>query len=404
MSENTRLRSVTSSRGSKQSNLRAHNERLLLSLVRHTQGLAKADIARLTGLSPQTISVITGTLEKDGLLLRGDPIRGRVGQPSVPLRLNPDGAYSIGVSVGRRGTRVALMNFVGELVQELKTSYAYPLPTYVIEFVRSSIRSLTATLSEQQKSSIAGVGISTPFELYNWVGAVGAPLDHIAKWKSVDLLSEIESMTSLPTFLENDGTAACRAELVTGVGSRYSNYLYIYVGTFIGGGVVLNGSLYSGQSKNAGAIGSMPVYHPDSGTSQLIDSASIWLLEKELKKIGIEPDLIWARDQNWQAFGDTVNKWINSCGRSIASAIAAACSVIDFESVIVDGAFPDDIRSQIVGEITKQSTNVDFAGISPPTIVTGTIGTDARITGAATIPLSNRFLLDQNMLLAENTG
>ena len=56
--------------------MRAHNERLVLSLVRQHGALAKSDIARITGLSAQTVSVIMRALEQDGLLLRGEPVRG----------------------------------------------------------------------------------------------------------------------------------------------------------------------------------------------------------------------------------------------------------------------------------------------------------------------------------------
>ena len=61
----------TSRRGSNQSGMRAYNERLVLSLIRQTGALAKAEIARRTGLSAQTVSVIMRALEADGLLLRG---------------------------------------------------------------------------------------------------------------------------------------------------------------------------------------------------------------------------------------------------------------------------------------------------------------------------------------------
>ncbi len=78
-------------RGTNQSGMRAHNERLVLSLVRSHGALAKSDIARITGLSAQTVSVIMRELEQDGLLARGEPVRGRVGQPSVPMHLAADG-------------------------------------------------------------------------------------------------------------------------------------------------------------------------------------------------------------------------------------------------------------------------------------------------------------------------
>jgi DNA-binding transcriptional ArsR family regulator len=88
-------------RGSNQSGMRDHNERLVLSLLRQHGALAKSDIARITGLSAQTISVIMRALEQDGLLLRGEPVRGRIGQPSVPMHLNPEGALFLGLKIGR---------------------------------------------------------------------------------------------------------------------------------------------------------------------------------------------------------------------------------------------------------------------------------------------------------------
>ena len=94
-------------RGSNQSGMRAHNERLVLSLVRQHGALAKSDIARMTGLSAQTVSVIMRALEQDGLLLRGEPVRGRIGQPSVPMAIAPGGAYFLGLKIGRLWRRLS---------------------------------------------------------------------------------------------------------------------------------------------------------------------------------------------------------------------------------------------------------------------------------------------------------
>src|SRR3990172_4575674 len=77
------------SRGSSQSGVRLYNERLALSLIRRHGELPKAEIAKLTGLSAQTVSVIVRQLEADGLLTRNKPLRGKVGQPLLPFSLNP---------------------------------------------------------------------------------------------------------------------------------------------------------------------------------------------------------------------------------------------------------------------------------------------------------------------------
>ena len=100
-------------RGTNQAGMREQNERLVLSLVRRHGSLAKSEIARMTGLSAQTVSVIMRHLEKDRLLRRGEPQRGRVGQPSVPLSLDPEGAFFLGAKVGRRSLDFVLVDFVG---------------------------------------------------------------------------------------------------------------------------------------------------------------------------------------------------------------------------------------------------------------------------------------------------
>src|SRR6185369_6689631 len=77
-------------RGSSQGGLRQYNERVVLQAIRLHGSLASAEIARLTRLTAQTVSLISKRLLDDALLVKGAPQRGKVGQPSVPLALNPD--------------------------------------------------------------------------------------------------------------------------------------------------------------------------------------------------------------------------------------------------------------------------------------------------------------------------
>ncbi|OYU74283.1 MAG: serine/threonine protein kinase, partial [Burkholderiales bacterium PBB5] len=104
-------------RGSSQGGLRQYNARVVLQAIRLHGALAGAEIARLTQLTAQTVSMITKRLLDDGLLVKGTPVRGKVGQPSVPLSLNPDGALAIGIKVGRRSVDVLLVDFTGAVRQ-----------------------------------------------------------------------------------------------------------------------------------------------------------------------------------------------------------------------------------------------------------------------------------------------
>ena len=77
--------------------MRSYNERLVLSLLLQNTGITRLEIGEQSGLSAQTVSVIIRSLEQEGLIARGEAQRGRVGPPTVPLSLNPDGAYSVAV-------------------------------------------------------------------------------------------------------------------------------------------------------------------------------------------------------------------------------------------------------------------------------------------------------------------
>ena len=162
-------------RGSNQSGMRAHNERLVLSILRQQGPLAKSDLARITGLSVQTVSVIMRSLEQDGLLLRGEPIRGRIGQPSVPMSLDAEGAFFLGLKIGRRSADLMLVDFLGRVRATRRRIYRYPTPDIVVAFVSDALPAVLETLPASQRDRVGGMGIAMPFQLWNWVHYLGAP-------------------------------------------------------------------------------------------------------------------------------------------------------------------------------------------------------------------------------------
>lgn len=390
--------------GANQIRVRAYNERLVLSLVRRHRYLPKSEIARRSGLSPQTVSVIMRALEADGLLIRGEPQRGRVGQPSIPMSLDPDGAYSIGLKIGRRSADLVLMDFTGGIRGQLNEVYNFPVPDQITEFVKNGIAELTAEMKTVQRAKITGIGIATPFELWNWAEEIGEDPSHMEAWKNIDLVEVVGEVVPYPVYLQNDATAACGAELVFGRGSEFSDFVYFFVGTFIGGGIVLNQTLYSGRAGNAGAFGPMPIPGRSGQPAKLIDKASIVTLERMLVDKGIDPEPLWLDPDGWDDLGDSLDIWIEGTARALAVAVAAACSTIDFQAAIIDGGFPASIRKRLVAAIRNGIAELDLRGIVAPEIVEGSIGAGARALGGACLPLFERYLLDQNVLFKETAA
>ncbi|MCH8467229.1 MAG: ROK family transcriptional regulator [Roseinatronobacter sp.] len=380
-------------RGSNQSGLRAWNEKLLFTLL-HTYGaMPKAEIARVTGLSAQTVSVIIRALEQDGFLIKGEPVRGRIGQPSVPMSLAANGAYFLGLKIGRRSSEMILIDFHGAIRDRAVLRHDWPEPEAARAFALKAAHDLVNRLPQPERSRVAGLGIAQPFQLWDWSDSLGAPQGIMERWRDADLCADLGHHLPYPTFMRNDASAACGAELVFGTASLPRDFVYFYIGFFIGGGVVLNGALHTGDSGNSGALGSMPVRRADGNIVQLIELASIYRLEKQLLEAGIDPGLLWQDPALWPVPETIVHDWLDTAAAAIAQAIVSCLAVIDFKAVVIDGWFPPDIRHKLMESTYQHLLRQNLAGLEPPVITKGSLGSDARALGAAALPLTDRFLI-----------
>jgi predicted NBD/HSP70 family sugar kinase len=390
---------VASLRGSNQSGMRAHNERLVLSLVRRDGALAKSDIARITGLSAQTVSVIMRSLEADGLLLRGEPVRGRIGQPSVPMSLAADGAFFFGLKIGRRSVDLVLVNLLGEPVGFRRRTYRYPTPEAVVRFVEEALPALRSALPFGLRARIGGLGIAIPFQLWNWTQYIDAPPGALDAWRDRDIAAELSALCDMPVTVQNDATAACGAELVFGKGERPQDFLYFYIGFFIGGGLVLNGRLFTGRTGNAAGVGPMPVPGPDGRVRRLMTVASLSTLADMLDAAGERSDYIWESPGPWVMSEAVLARWIETAAEGLASATLSAATLVEIDTVMIDGWVPAVVRTRLVEATRAAFGRLDLAGVTPPVIREGTVGPQARELGGAAIPLAQRFLVDQTAML-----
>ncbi|WP_435404822.1 ROK family transcriptional regulator [Mesobacterium hydrothermale] len=396
--ESAKIKEMVS--GVNQAGVRDHNERLILSMLQRHGGLPGADLARLTGLSPQTASIILRRLEKDGMLMRGDPVRGRVGKPSIPMQLAPDGVFSIGMRIGRRGADLLLQDFVGTTRQQLHTTYDIAFPDSVFRFLETGLTDLLSDLPGPVLDRICGIGIGTPFELWKWHDLTGPNAENFRNWKDINFAQEVARFSDLPVYVVNDATAACQAEHLFGSNKGFHDYAYFFIGSFIGGGVVMNGSVFEGNQGNAGALGSLRTTGPLGESRQLIDVASIHLLESRLVQVRIDPIVLWQQPQDWSGLMRYVEPWIGETAQELAKAALSVCSVIDFEAIVIDGAFPAPVRDELVARVRRYLVNQDTRGLIAPEIVAGSVGANARAVGSASSPVLKQFFLNTNAGLA----
>lgn len=387
-------------RGGDTGRLRSYNERIIMSSVLRAGALSKAEIARETGLSGQAASVIVNRLIGDGMLVKRPKVRGQVGQPSTPVAANPEGAFSLGVKIGRRSCEAVLVNILGDVIGEERELYAAPFPEPTMAIVVAHATRLLAKLQPHARSKVVGLGIAMPGEIHSWADELDLPPAALAGWRTTDPVAALQDATGLSTALHNDATAACAAEMIAGHAITSRSALYIYIGTFVGGGVVLDGRLYSGEQANAGAIGSMPTGDAAPGTApaQLIHNASLITLERALQAARLDPVAVLAGNAPRRAEA-IFHDWLEKAVPELARAAVSALSVLDFQTIVLDGLLPPPWRDEVARRLVEAMARFNLSGLVPARVVTGSIGPLARVLGAALLPLHARFSADVDILV-----
>ncbi len=398
-------------RGSNQLGMRQYNERVVLQAIRLHGSLPKADLARLTHLSTQTVSLIVDRLHSDGLVVKLTPVRGKVGQPSVPVALNPDGAFSLGVKIGRRTCDILLLDFTCRVRHRATLRYDFPDPDTLFAHLATQLRAMPLQLGGDLAQRIVGVGIAAPLSLGGWQDLLGISAARVAAWNTVDIAARVQAMTALPVQLVKDTAAACVAELVVGRGRSTKSFVYVYIDTFIGGGLVIDSHLRPGLNGNAGAIASMPLHvaapasadtahtKAHSAPAQLLSVASLHQLEAAYSAAGLDSSACYderATQAPWRAH---TLAWVAQAAPAIAFAAQSAACLLDIDAVILDGSLSRDMLGLLTAATQSALGAYAWEGVALPVLFEGTVGADARAMGGGLLPLYSQFAPDQALFL-----
>lgn len=376
-------------RGSNLDGVRRYNERLALATIRRRNGASKTDIANATGLSAQAAVRIVDALEAAQLVVRTGKRTGGLGQPSVLYEVNGDGGFTVGVEIGRERLTLVLLNYRGEVLDHHIQPVDFPVPGFVLEQTAVFVDRQLASLSAEKRSSFIGIGIAMPWFIGEWRQEIGISEAQAGEWERADVEQMFRSRFNYPLFFENDGNAGALAELLTGAGLQLESYLYLHIGTFIGGGLVLRGQLEEGRHGNAGAIASMPVPSTNgSGTDYLLHKASRYMLEKALSA---STDIDASFDDMVASQSQRVNEWLADCAKALAFVIIGANSLLDLQAIIMDGDLPPELIAQVMSAVEQhiaRSTPLDFFA---PDLVLGTMRDMAPAIGAGLLPMYATF-------------
>ncbi len=388
-------------RGSNHVGMRQFNERVVLQAIRLNGSCPKAELARLTGLTAQTIGLITTRLDDDGLIQKQSPVRGRIGQPSIPLALNPDGAFSVGIKIGRRSADWLLVDFCGQVRQRQRLDYAFPDAETLLPAIQQHLTTMCDTLGGLQ-DRLVGVGVAAPFQLGGWHRMLGLSEAQSLAWNQIDLRAQVQAMTELPVTFAKDTSAACVAELVAGRGRDLKNFLYLFVDTFVGGGLVINSRLHGGVHGNAGAVASLPMglaQAVQSTPDQLISHASLWELEQRFLALGQDSHAAYDERALQSPFESETRAWIEHAALALAHTVVSGTAFLDIDAVVIDGSFSRALLNALIAATQAALPRYNWEGLFAANVIAGNVGPDARALGGALMPLHANFAPDQDLFL-----
>ncbi|MCP8884888.1 ROK family transcriptional regulator [Devosia sp. XJ19-1] len=377
-------------RGITQTGVRLANERAVLTLIAGIPGVSNADIARRSGLGPQTTARILTDLEARDLIIRGDVLRGRRGQPATPYRLNPDGGYSLGVQIGWQHFEVLLQNIAGEPVAATRRCYPYPDPHTVFAEIASDVETLLSGLSQDQRGRLAGIGVTSPGNFGPLLERLGAPGDIRAKWAKIDIGARMAAETNLPTLWVNDGNAAAWREITAHPTPRPKGVAGFFVGTFVGGGIVSEGSLLEGPYGNAADLGAIIVHDRAGRPAYLHLLASLHaLVQRILDAEGAAPSGP-VHKWNWAALEPHVALWLDDAGHALAQAVLTTTAMVEIDLATINGDLPESILTRLLNSTRAHLADLPELLSHRPRLAPGLGGPSAAVVGAAQLLLFRR--------------
>ncbi len=245
--------------GANHKSVKRSNRATIFRAIRALGPIARITLARQTLLNAGTVTNIVDELLAAGLVGEIGQGVSRVGRRPVLLKVNPIARYAIGIDIARDAISGAIVDLAGHQHQRFH-ALAGPWLTgeMVLAATCNMIERLLANFPEDRRAALVGIGIGAVGPLSLRSGRFLAP-HSFGSWQDLALLSHVQARFGLPTFVDNNGNTSALAELWFGAGQGIDNFVFLSLGTGVGGGLVLDGELYRGEHDVAGELGHLSI-------------------------------------------------------------------------------------------------------------------------------------------------
>jgi predicted NBD/HSP70 family sugar kinase len=373
------------------------NQRVVFETIRLLGPISRAEIARKTSLTNQTVSNIVEQLRADGLLEAKGRLTTLRGQPPLLFDIKSDAVCSIGVHLDRDHLGVVLAQLRGRVLKQFCREWYLPTPKEALNIALEFIRQLQKHAHENA-TQICGVGVALPGPIDFTSGQViHAP--NFPGWEAVDVQHFLMGATGLPVFVDNDATAAAVGESWYGIGRSLESFFYLFFGIGLGGGIILRGQPHRGFSGNAGEVGHLAVASGRNAKNcgcgntgcleRYVSMAALydWLDEGGTKRFDSLTliELFEARNRR-------LMRWLDDASRYLVDALVRIEMLLDPEAFVLGGRLPSPLVEYLIGQCQKSLPARQMQGrLHTPRLLKASVTDDAAALGAAALPTHGTF-------------
>ena len=356
-----------------QDDLRNHNLSVVIdTLLRTTEPLSRAELAKRTGLTKATMSLLVSMLVDDGVVREGEPsVQSSYGRPSTPLLIAGGRYCGIGLQVNTNGYGVIVLDLDGTVISErwVDADMSAPDADEVFAELDALAMEQEALLAERGYT-VAGAGLALPGLV---TGDMRLLMARNLGWEQLDL-TRFDVMRRLDVTAGNEANMAALAQIPgyamrrdgDGIVGPSESFIYLSTDVGIGGAVVRNGHVEIGDHGFGGELGHTSVelrgpvcrcgrrgcLETYAGRRAMVESAGIASGAAAARRESVD-ELI----DRWCAGDVRVAAVVNKAIEAMVSSIASAINVCDIETVVLGGVwsqFGSEIAVQMQSALQRQ--------------------------------------------------
>jgi predicted NBD/HSP70 family sugar kinase len=377
----------------------SYNRRVVLQTVRQHGPLSKAEIARETNLTNQTISIIVNKLIDENILVVTGKREGKRGQPAQELELNPDGAYTLGFHLEKEQLIGLLMDLKGQTRKHVFLKHDAPkMDEVIVKMTKYSEVLIRQTAIAQERILGVGFAFPGPFRAHQ-APAEFAPTYPL--WGKKDVKLVLEQQLGYPVFIEDSSAASAIEEWFLGKGQGMKHFFYVFIGLGIGGGAIINGQPYRGVAGNATEFGHLCIEQDGrpcrcGGRGCLERYVSIRELLRFLHQDGLGDIELYDLQALFEVQEPKVLEWLEYAAKKMAVALINVENFMEPETIFFGGRLPENMLSHFIKLLEKAMgpLRMSHKPIQPQYLMASNKEFSAAI-GAAVLPIYH-FLFPQH--------